>query len=477
MSLFKQVFARGVNDELIRLNYARYPTKEAADEVADAVGDQMPVEPATEAVPAEVAADVATQLVDAANQLVEATGGGGAEEPMPPEYAAGAEEAAKMSSAADIDTRAGQQAEAVMLKAAALTKEALGSTIEGGDKGNTMTQAPAGETVMENKNRPQGTHVLGVGNTKHPVGQGNVGTEQVPAPTTDSSPGESPSGSNSVIEQSKLGGALRQIIQKVAAGMGSTIEGGDKGNTLPQAGAVTGEGKIEADRRPPGYAHMGVQAVGQTNFPVGAGVVGSEQAHPDQPGASPGGAAGSGGNTVVEWSGAAADGPKAASDNSAYLTLFRETTEKVAAHMPPAMDEEQKISHIRHMMGMNDVERSQYIGKLHKEAGATDDQAVEAAQKHAECAKHRKRYNNPYGHERRDRTKDNQKQAAEVPPALAANAAKVEAKAEKKDDDKKPPFEVSTKSEGDMKDKEGKKEGSLDLLSRIRLVAQQTLNT
>jgi hypothetical protein len=466
MSLFKRAFARGVNDELIRLGYVRYPTKEAADEIADAVGDQMPMEPAGEAVPAEVAAGVATQLVDAANTLVEAAGGGGGEPGMegaeagpPPEMAAQMEEAAKQSAAADIDTRASQQAEAVMIKSAEQTKEAIGSTIEGGDKGNQMTDSPQGETVMENKDRPQGTHVVGVGNTKHPVGQGNVGTEQVPAPNTSNSPGESPEGSNSVIQQSKLGTALQQIIQKVAAGMGSTIEGGDKGNTLSMAGSATGEGKIEADRRPEGYAHKGVQAVGQTDFPVGAGVVGSEQAHPDQPGESPGGAAGAGGNTVVEWSGAAADGPKAASDNTAYLTLFRQTAEKTAEHLPINLTEEQKIAHVRQMMGMTDVERSQYIGMLHKEAGATDDQAVAVAQKHAECS--RKRYSSPYGHERKDRTKDNQKQAAEMPEAFKKKMEEVKDKAEAKDE---PP-------------KEEKKEGSADLLSRIRLVTQQTLNT
>jgi hypothetical protein len=467
--MFKQAFVRGVNDELIRLGYVRYPTKEAADEVADAVADQMPMEPAAEAVPAEVAADVATQLIDSANQLVEATGGGGEAGP-PPEMAAGMEEAAKESAAADIETRAGRQAEAVMLKAAALTKQALGSTIEGGDKGNDMAQSQQGETVMENKNRPQGKYVTGVGNTDHPVGEGNVGTEQVPAPNA---PGETPGGTNSVIEQSKLGTALRTIIQKVAAGMGSTIEGGDKGNTLPMAGSVTGEGKIEADRRPPGYAHLGV---GNTQFPVGAGVVGSEQSHPDQPGESPGGAAGSGGNSVVDWSTAAADGPKAASDNSAYLSLFRQTAEKVAEHLPPNLDEEQKISHVRHMMGMTDVERSQYIGMLHKEAGATDDQAVEAAQKHAECARERKRYSSPYTHERKDRTKDNQKQAAEMPPELKAKAEEVKNKAEDKKEDKKDgmPFEAS-------KSEEKKNEGdsskcATDLLSRIRRVSQQTLN-
>jgi hypothetical protein len=459
MSMFKRAFVRGVNDELIRLGYVRYPSKTAADEIADAVGDEMPVEPAAEAVPAEVAADVATKLVDAANELVDAAGGGAAEGgEMPPEMAAGMEEAAKESAAADIDTRAYNAALSVMEKAAMQTKEALGSTIEGGDKGNLMTDSPQAETVMENKNRPQGTHVVGVGNTKHPVGQGNVGTEQVPAPNTSNSPGESPDGSNSVIQQSKMGSALQQIIQKVAAGMGSTIEGGDKGNDLSQAGAVTGEGKIEADRRPEGYA---VTGVGNTDFPLGAGVVGSEQAHPDQPGQTPGGAAGSGGNSVVEWSGTNADGPKAASDNSAYLTLFRQVAEKTAEHLPGHMPEDQKIAHVRQMMGMTDVERSQYIGMLHKEAGASDDEAVEAAQKHAECS--RKGYENPYGRKRRNRKGDNQKNAAEMPVEFQQKVEKLEEKAEGESEEKE-------------EKKEEKKEGSADLLSRLRLVSQQTLN-
>lgn len=464
MSIFKRAFARGVNDELMRLGYVRYPTKEAADEVADAVGDEMPVEPTADAIPPEVGADVASKLVDCANQLVEAAGGGGEAGP-PPEMAAGMEEVAKQSAADDVDTRAGKQAEAVMVKAAEQTKQALGSTIEGGDKGNAMAQSNQAETAMENKNRPQGTHVVGVGNTQHPVGQGNVGTEQVPAPKA---PSETPGGTNSVVQQSKLGGALREIIQKVAAGMGSTIEGGDKGNDLAQAGSATGEGKIEADRRPEGYAQTGV---GNTQFPVGAGVVGSEQAHPDQPGAA---ATGAGANSLTQWTDSNADGPKAASADDAYIALFRDTASKVASHIPTKLDEETKISHVRHMMGMTEEERSQYIGMLHKDAGATDDDAVEAAKKHAECAK--AKYSGPYGHARKNRTKDNQKQAGELPPALKEKAEEMKAKADKKDGDM--PYETPAKSEGkakEKKDDDGEKKEGQDLLSRIRLVAKQTL--
>lgn len=346
MSLYKRAFVRGVNDELIRLGYARYPSKTAADEVADAVGDQIPVEPEAQEVPPAVAADVATTLVDAANTLVEATGANANPDVV--------EEAAKESAAADIDTRAHNQAYAVMVKSAQQSKMAMGSTIEGGDKGNDMAQAIQAETVMENKNRPEGAYVAGVGNTAFPVGVGNVGTETVGTPNISGSPHNTPAGTNSLIEQSQKQGSLQAVIQKIAAGMGSTIEGGDKGNTLAQAGAVTGEGKIEAQRRPEGYA---VAGVGNTQFPVGKGVIGSEQAHPDQPNQTPGGAAGNGGNSVVEWSGANADG----STKNAYISLFRDTAEKTANYLPVHMTEEVKIAHIRRMMGMNDIERGQYL--------------------------------------------------------------------------------------------------------------------
>ncbi|MBU1891189.1 hypothetical protein KJ782_06945 [Patescibacteria group bacterium] len=449
MSLFKRAFVRGLNDELIRLGYARYPSKYAADEIADAVGDQMPVEPAMDAVPAEVAADVATTLVDAANQLVEAAGGGGpgpdgAPGALPPEAAAGMEEAAKESAAADIDTRAYKQAEAVMIKSAQQAKQAegMGSTIEGGDKGNEMGDSPQAETKMEAKNRPDMMYVTGVGNTAFPVGQGNVGTETVPAPNA---PGESPSGTNSVIQQSKMG-ALRQIIQKVAMGMGSTIEGGDKGNTLGDAAGVTGEAQLEANRRPEGYAETGV---GNTQFPLGAGVVGSEQAHPDQPGAQ---ATGAPANSVTEWTDSNKEG--------AYLALFQDTAQKIAQFLPNNLGEDEKIAHIRQMMGLTDVERSEYLGLMHKQAGATDDQAVQIAEKHAACS--RKKYTGP-GSTRQDRTKSNQKMAGEMPEALKA-AIGDKSDSEKKDDEKK----------DDEKKEDEKKEGSLSFLNRIRRVAQQS---
>jgi len=466
MSLFKRAYVRGMNDELVRLGYCRYASKEAADAIADAVGDQMPQDPAAaamagpggpggpgeapvgEPVSPETAADVAATLIDAANKLVSETGGAGMEGPEA--------EALKTSAAQDLTTRAYQQAEAVMFKAAEETKLALGSTIEGGDKGNTMAESQLGETAMENKNRPQGMHVTGVGQTDYPVGQGAVGTEQSPAPHA---PSNSPSGSNSVIEQTKKG-QLEAIIRKIAAeGMGSTIGGGDKGNTLAQAGGLTGEGKLEADRRPEGYA-MGARGKGWGEVPSSA-VVGTEQKHPHTPSETPAGT-----NSVIQASKTGAEDP--------FIALFQKTATEVAGYLPASMPEEQKIAHIRQMMGLTESERNEYIGLLHKEAGATDDQAVAVAEKHAAESCARSQYKNPYGRERKDRTHANQKHA-EMPPALAAALSeKKEDKGEdKKEEKKEEKHEFKETPAEEKKEEEAKKE-SADLLSRIRRISQSS---
>lgn len=463
MSLFKRAYARGINDELIRLGYANYPTKEAADEIADAVGDQMPEDPAAALaaggaegagatgapVSPETAADVAATLIDAANKLVSETGGAGMEGPQAEEL--------KTSAAQDLTTRAYQQAESVMMKAAEETKLALGSTIEGGDKGNTLSESGVGETAMENKNRPQGKYVTGVGNTDYPVGEGAVGTEQIPAPNA---PSNTPTGGNSVMEQTKKG-QLQQIIRKIAAaGMGTTIGGGDKGNTLAQAGALTGEGKLEADRRPEGYA-MGARGKGWGEVPSSA-VVGTEQKHPQAPSESPAGS-----NSVIQASKTGSEDP--------FIALFQKTATEVASFLPINMPEEQKIAHIRQMMGLNDGERNEYIALLHKEAGASDDQAVAVAEKHAEESCDRSRKRNPYNPGGKDRRHSNQKHA-EMPPALAAALSeKKEEKGDSEEHEKKesPKLEAKEEAAEEKVEKEEKKEGS-DLLSRIRRISQSS---
>jgi len=473
MSLFKRAYVRGVNDELIRLGYVRYPTKLAADEIADAVGDQMQEDPAAalgaagpeeagppagEPVSPETAAEVAATLVDAANKLVEETSGAGLapEGEMP----APAEEELKTSAAQDLNSRAAWQAEALMYKSAEETKLALGSTIEGGDKGNFMQESPFGETVMENSNRPEGKYVLGVGNTTYPVGEGAVGTEEAHP----EGPSESPAGSNSVIEQSKMGMTLRNIIRKVASeGMrGSTYRGGDTGgNSLAHAAAITGEGQLEAKQRPEGYA-MGARGQGWGSVPSSA-VVGTEQPHPHQPGETPGGS-----NSITSASKVGAVDP--------FIALFQKTANEVASFLPGNMPEEQKIAHIRQMMGMTDTERNEYIGIMHKTAGATDDQAVEVAVKHAECARDRHRYESAYGHKREDRRRSNMKTGGELPPALAAAIAKKNGNGDSDEHEKKEDSALEAKEEAAEKkvEKEDEKKEGADLLSRIRRISQSS---
>jgi len=468
MSLFKHAYARGINDELIRHGIVRYASKVAADEIADAVGDQMPVDPAAEEmapegggapVSPETAAEVAATLVESANKLIEETAGAGlAEEGVPPME----EEAeVKTSAAQDLSTRAHNQGYAVMVKSAEEAKHAMGSTIEGGDKGNTMADATAAETAMEARNRPPGEYVkgvTGVGQTSSPAGRGTgvVGSEQVPAPDA---PGESPAGSNTVIQQSKMG-ALQSIIQKVA--MGSTIEGGDKGNTMGEAPAA--ETQMEATNRPEGYA---TNSLGMTQLPVTpAATVGTEQPQPEAPKASPPGSLpGEGGNSVVDFSAEAKTGGA-----DPFIALFKKTADEVAQFLPTNCSDEQKIAHVRQMMGLTESERNNYIGLLQKEAGATNDEAVAIVEKHAACSRRTRHSGNPG---RQDRTKANQKTAMsdnqeKLPPALKA------AIENKKADDKgEVGAEESVAPSKDKKDKDDDeaKEGA-DLLSRIRTISQ-----
>jgi hypothetical protein len=158
-----------------------------------------------------------------------------------------------------------------------------------------------------------------------------------------------------------------------------------------------------------------------------------------------------------------------------FLSLFKKTAEEVAPHLPGNMGEDEKIAHIRRLMGLSDTERTEYIAMLHKDAGASDDQAIAVAEKHANesCARRTRYQGNPG---RQDRTRSNQKVAGELPPALAAvvEAKKDEkGEGEKKETKEEPPAHEAKETPAQEKKEEGgeKKEGQ-DLLSRIRRIAQ-----
>jgi hypothetical protein len=155
------------------------------------------------------------------------------------------------------------------------------------------------------------------------------------------------------------------------------------------------------------------------------------------------------------------------------MALFKKTAEEVGAHLPGNLSEDEKVGHIRKLMGLNDDERNQYIGLLHKDAGATDDEAVAAATKHAECTRERRRYENPYGRKREDRTRSNQKTAMTPAQEKLPDALKNAIKAKEGDGEGTPAKkeeEPPKKEEPPMK--EEKKEGQVDLLARIRQISQ-----
>ena len=220
-SLFKRSSVRGINDALINAGL-QYPSKTAADEVADAVADEMMVtEPAMEGaegeIPAEEAAEIATKLVEVANELMAST------QPAPdaPEEeriaAYHGVMGSKTAAARDVNTRAGEQSYACMQKAAEEADTNVsgaggtGSTIGVGAAApeNTLPNAPAAETQMENSQRPPGYAALPqLGGTVTDIGTSpaaTVGTEQ----PVDAGPQNTPAGAvpgsagNSVVEHSE----------------------------------------------------------------------------------------------------------------------------------------------------------------------------------------------------------------------------------------------------------------------------------
>lgn len=414
MGLFKRAHVQGVNHELIRQGVIAYPSKEAADEVADAVADGMPEEPTGDLPgtgpevsppeghsPEEVAA-VANKLIEIANQLMAQAGAGG-----PPAAAAakmGAETLYKTASAVDTDDSyadvASKVAVELMEKVAAETKYA-GNLIQGGDKGNTPSQAARVTEMgeLDQAQRPEGTYSVPQGVSAMPTMQGHVGSLE-----NADRPSASPAGSNSLTTDANKQAALAGI-RKLA---GSLIQGGDKGNTPGQAAAVTEMGALDLKQRPEGYAK--VQPGGANFSEPQAARIGLEKTPDVTPGRTI-----SGTNSVIE-----------ASKAAAFMDLFRKTAAEVVPWLPEQLNDDQKVAAVRHMMGMDPNERLAYVT------------SVKAA-------------------------------ADEVDPATAVKALKCDEE-EKDEDEEEKDEEKSEKSE---KSEESEKKGSL--LSEIRKIAKTNM--
>jgi len=249
--MFKHAYVRGIQTALVNNGAAVFPDETTAAKVADYIAERVEIDPLT-AVPRELTHKVATDIVAASDWIKK----------QPNFKAASFNKLATWEDVAQVADRNATQL---------MTKAAEGSTIEGGDKGNTEGQSPVGETKMDATQRPPGYAENSLGKTDVDTRPGAVGKEE-PQPVQ---PKETDHKDNSVVEHSRTA-SLADMFRKSAEG--STILGGDKGNKEP----TTGEGKMDATQRPPGYAvlpHQG--ALGAMMEQVtGPAVIGRETPQP-----------------------------------------------------------------------------------------------------------------------------------------------------------------------------------------------------
>lgn len=361
MSLSKRAAVRGIVHELVRRGLASFPSKEAADEVADTVADAaqgMPDVAPEEGHDPQQVLEVAMKLREIADQLMAQAGAGAAPGAMPPgamppgAAEAGAAELGKTSASMDYETAAYYGAADALDKIAAeeMHKAAnpQGALVgPGQEHHNTPAAAAQTDTVaaMDEKHRPQGEHQIPRGETNLPSNQ--VG-ELKPNPQQ---PSNSPSGGNSLTADVHKTSSVA-LARKVANAL--IGQPGDHKNTAAAAAAVDTVAKLDQAQRPEGYAHVGQ---GNANFSEPAAArVGEEKKHPNAPAAIPGT------NSVQAAS-------KTGSYEEMFEALFNKTAEEVRDQLPASLEPEKKTAAIRQMMGLMGEERVSYLAELNKMAG------------------------------------------------------------------------------------------------------------
>lgn len=327
---FKSAYCRGIQTALVNSGRASFPNEDIANKVADYIADHVDVD-LLQPVARETTYKVATEIVSASEYLARQPG-----------FKAASWN--KLATWDDVYVLADRNAVNMM------TKAAEGSTIEGGDKGNTQGEAPAGETKMDAAQRPPGYAENSLGSTTVDTKPGAVGKEEEnPAkPTaTDSKP-------NSAEDQSRTASAtLAQLFKRAE---GSTILGGDKGNTEMSSA----EAKMDLQQRPQGYAVLPTQgSLGAMMAHItGPAIVGKETTQPNCPAESPNGS-----NSVTQTS------AKAAAEDP-YITLFKKVANEVHEYLPQQLNEDAKVAAVRACMGMNTEEKAYYLSGLQKQAAA-----------------------------------------------------------------------------------------------------------
>lgn len=340
-NLFRRAFVSGLCEELLKQGAIVFPSKEASELASDHVADNSGLpDPITEGdkLNYKIATNLCNALVETSKYLCKQAG-----DKYSPELS-------KTAAATSPQDAAISAAWRVMEKCAAET----GTLMQGGDHPNTLPAAAAADSVaaLEEQRRPLGYATLGehgVGNWEG-KGIGVVGVEE----KHPEAPRATDPGSNSLIETSSAKqGSLAEIVARLSKSAGALMRGGDAPNTLSAAATHDESAALEAARRPEGYAVKGESGVGQTSFTIPPGaVVGVEQKHPQAPAAT-----GSGTNSVIKM--------------SAFDALFEETAKDVVSYLPEKMAEEQKVAHVRAMMGLDTVTRGNYLSGLYEQLGST----------------------------------------------------------------------------------------------------------
>lgn len=398
MTMFKKAYARGVALAAIQSGRAQFEDGGDAIKVADYVADRLDFDPAN---PGDATAKIANTVIDASHKIRQ----------QRPGFKAASFN--RIENQADLQKIAQANATHLMEEA---EKRAEGSTIEGGDKGNTQAESGQGETKMDAAQRPPGYAENSLGKTEVDTRPGAVGKEQ----DQPNRPHESPSGENSVTEQSRTA-SLSDMMRKIAEG--TTILGGDKGNKEP----TSAEGKMDVTQRPPGYAVLPTQGgLGELMSQVkGPAIIGRETPQPNGPSESP-----SGSNSVTQHSAkAAAEGP--------WIAVFKKTAAECFPYIPASLSEDEKVAHVRACMGMQTAEKAAYLKSLQvsvQERTAAAPAAVPPGSRSDGYAQHTSdaTHSRPGAYDGR---KNNQSKAAEEGGGLPFFMRK-EDEGEKKDDDK-----------------------------------------
>jgi len=360
--MFKKAYARGTMKALLDAGVVKIANEDLAAAVADQAAEGMPEQPLGEVAP-ETSADLVANLVDLSNSLQEgaesaaaaANAASGGEAPgaeVPAEEAAAAlpspeEEAAKTGA---------------LKNAAAWLRRKLsadtGSTIVGDRpvQENRPENTPSAEAKLDAKNRPGGDSYANVGEDGV-GGQQDSGAGAIASEKKREGVGMGPAkgGSNSATEAVK-GASLRSFIRKIAMGKSAEVPGTTIDGSKPSVDAITGEGELEKNRRPEGYANVGVDGVGNSALAAGerAAAIGTEEPHPGQP-AHEGGS-----NTVIDQAKTSAD--------KEFVARFIATGKKYASLLPFYMDENEKTAAIQYLMSLPPFEQARVMNGVEKTA-------------------------------------------------------------------------------------------------------------